>query len=155
MWKECVNIQMLWYLIVGIMTTIINWGSFYILQLVINPSQDQSIVLIPQALSWVLATAFAFFANKIFVFKSRSFKKNIFWREAWTFVSARLLTFGVEELGMLLLVTIGHLDESFGSNGQMIIKIFLSVISIAINYFLSKFVIFKRKPEKEKQDKSE
>lgn len=69
--------ELIRYGLVGIGTTLINWGSFtYVLQPLINPNLNDKIVLITKAISWFLCTAFAFIANKIFVFKSKSFKKT-------------------------------------------------------------------------------
>lgn len=138
--------ELIRYGLVGIGTTLINWGSFtYVLQPLINPNLNDKIVLITKAISWFLCTAFAFIANKIFVFKSRSFKKNIFWHECGEFFSARLVTLGFEELGMFLLATVFHLDKKMGIwsfDGQTVINVLLSVISIILNYFMAKFFIF-------------
>lgn len=68
-----------------------------------------------------------------------------------------MLSFFIEEGGLLLLVdVIGMKKYSFsvfGINitGQLISKVILAVIVVILNYFFSKFIIFKKKTETPKE----
>ena len=77
----------------------------------------------------------------------------MFLKEFAEFVGARVFSFGVEEAGMWLFVDIIGFDEKsinvfgFVITGVWIAKILLSVIVVIMNYFFSKFIIFKKKKE--------
>ena len=62
-----------------------------------------------------------------------------------------MLSFLVEEFGLYLLVDIAGMKDfafeifGFTISGNMISKIFLAVFVVSMNYFFSKFVIFRKK----------
>lgn len=94
--------------------------------------------LVSNAIAWVVAVAFAYLVNKLLVFESRSWNRSLVFREAWQFVSARVFS-GVLETGILFVfVTLLHFHDG-------VVKVIANVLVILINYFLSKFLIF-RKP---------
>ena len=66
---------------------------------------------------------------------------------AIAFVAARLLSFGLEELGLLLARDVFHAASYtlLGIGGLMIAKILLSVLTVILNYFFSKFMVFTKK----------
>ena len=106
--------------------------------------------LINNAIAWVVGVIFAFVTNKLFVFESKSWNVKIAGKELTEFVGARLFSFGVEEGGMWLFVDILAFGEKsltlFGITitGQIIAKLVLAVIVVILNYFFSKFIIFKK-----------
>ena len=121
------------YIIAGVATTAIStiayWIAFDLLMLPNIPSVISS---------WILAVVFAFFANKLFVFKSSSLKPKDLLAEGGSFLGARIAT-GLLEIGMMwLLVDI----LSFAGTPM---KLLTNVIIIALNYLLSKFYIFNKK----------
>lgn len=124
---------MILYLIFGILTTAINIVVF---------DRCYSALLWPwqsaNAFAWILSVLFAFITNKLFVFESKSFAAKIFWKEFFEFFAARLFSLGVDMLCMWLLLDIAHW------NG-LPAKIADNIIVIAINYVLSKLVIFRKK----------
>lgn len=136
-WRFLTTPEMISYIIFGVLTTVINVVSYGLLRPVIHIN-DYWDVLLANAIAWVLSVAFAFITNKLFVFRSKSFESTIFWRELATFVGARLLSLGVDELGMLLLVSVLLMND-------WIAKIIMNVIVVIINYVLSKLFIFKKK----------
>ncbi|MCL2054918.1 MAG: GtrA family protein [Oscillospiraceae bacterium] len=89
-------------------------------------------------ISWVCAVTFAFFTNKIFVFKSKSHGQADWFEQAEKFFGARLTTYFLE-IGFMMLTV-----EVFGFN-EHIMKLIAQVFILIGNYFLSKFVIFKKK----------
>ena len=124
------------YLIFGGLTTVLNWGVYFLCTRVLGWEE-----LLSNGLAWVAGVLFAFFTNKLFVFESKSWKPEVALPEFGEFVGARLLSLLVDEGFMLLTVKILHWPD-------LPMKIFSNVIVIIINYFFSKLIIF-RKKEKE------
>lgn len=123
-YKEIIN-----YVIVGVLTTLVSIGSYWLFRFVIKNYVVLSI------LSWVFAVAFAYFTNRAFVFESK--EKDLL-KEISKFVSCRLLTLGLEVVLMVLFVSILHIDD-------MISKIILQVVVLVSNYLLSKLFVFVKK----------
>lgn len=137
--KLC-NRETISYLFFGVLTTVINYGVF---ALIIYSFGEES-TLIANVAAFVAAVAFAYITNKLFVFESKSWERSVLLREIASFVGARLFSFGFEELGLLacMLLNVGRYSL-FGINGIMIAKIVLSFAVVMLNYFFSKFIIFK------------
>lgn len=135
LWKILTAPEMLAYLVFGVLTTLINIGSFGILR-----STFHIELLTANTLAWVLSVAFAFITNKLFVFQSKSFSPALLVKELVSFVAARLLSLGVDTAGMWLLVSILQANE-------LLSKILMNVLVVIINYILSKWFIFKKKPD--------
>ncbi len=135
------------YLVFGVLTTIVNLFAFWLFSQLLG----EELYLLNNAIAWVIAVVFAFITNKLFVFESKSWSIKIAGKELLEFVGARLFSFGVEEGGMWLFIDILGFGEKgitiFGIfiSGQIIVKILLSVIVVILNYFFSKFIIFKNK----------
>ncbi len=89
-------------------------------------------------IAWFAGVAFAFVTNKLFVFESKSWALSVAGKEFIGFVSARLLSLGVELFGMFLLVSIADFNELFS-------KILIAVLVVIINYVCSKLLIFRNK----------
>lgn len=97
------------------------------------------------AVAFVAAVAFAYITNKLFVFESKSWSGKVLLRELPAFVGARLLSFGLEELGLLICMWIQVEQYSlFGLNGILVAKVVLSLVVVVLNYFFSKCFIFKK-----------
>ena len=126
------------YLIMGILTTVVNLVVKYALLFTIldasNPTQLQVAVVI----SWIVACLFAYITNRIIVFKSKS--KEIL-KEFISFVSARLFTLVLEMLIMFIFVTWLKLNSDLW---VVIWSLVAQVIVIVVNYILSKLLIFKK-----------
>lgn len=132
--EEIVN-----YLIVGVLTTIVSlavkWGLLFTVFEPKNTFQLQIAVII----SWIAAVIFAYMANRIFVFKSKS--KNIF-KEIISFFSARILTLVMEMIIMWIFVTLLKLN----SNAWVFIWTMICQILVTIfNYVFSKLFVFKKR----------
>lgn len=125
--------ETLLYLLFGVLTTAIN-------TVVCGLCYDYLHwnILVANVLAWILAVAFAFLTNKLYVFQSKSFEASVLRREALGFTGARLFSLGVDEFGMWLLV-----DVLF--QNVWAAKIAMNVLVVAINYVLSKFFIFRKK----------
>lgn len=119
------------YLFFGGCTTLVNLGLFAVLKGPLGIDYR-----ISNFFSVAAAICFAFVVNKLFVFQSRttSFTEG-FW-EFIRFVLGRLVTMAVEVGGVPFCVEILHQPE-------MIAKLETQVIVIVVNYFISKFLVFK------------
>ena len=141
--------EIILYLIFGGLTTLVSFVSFWLFDLVFGVE----LVSLTEFLSWVLAVAFAYVVNKLFVFESKSWAWSVLKKELPPFVIARVFSLAVELGGILLLVyplnfrLISLAIFGFNISGLVISKLILSVIVVILNYFFSKFIIFKKKEE--------
>lgn len=146
------------YLFWGGMTTIVSWGSYSIVVVLLGSSSVWNgeirllhikmplLVLIANIISWICAMLFAFVTNKLWVFKSRSWKTSIVIPEFGKFLSARLVTGIMEIILVPVLVGIGLNQTILGVEG-MVAKILVSVLVVILNYIFSKLFIFHGKLE--------
>lgn len=129
------------YLIFGVLTTIVSWVSYVAISRIYLPffyeGTDSAMALISNALSWVIAVAFAYWTNRTFVFKSVTKGLGPVFREFMAFVGARVFSFIVEQ-GLLFAFV-----EWLGIN-DIIAKLIISVIVVILNYVFSKLFIFKK-----------
>ena len=127
------------YLIFGGLTTLINIVSYSLLYYLAELSNSISNVL-----AWVFSVLFAFITNKLFVFENKSFALTAFLFEIGSFFLCRLAT-GVLDLGIM------YLFVDVLKYNALLMKILSNIIVIILNYFASKFFVFKKK---EKEDES-
>jgi putative flippase GtrA len=128
------NREIIVYLIVGVLTTIVSLGVYYGLVLTILDPNKALELQIANVISWIAAVTFAYFANRIFVFKSKN--KNML-KEGFKFCSSRIFTLLIDMLIMFIMVTLLHLNDK-------IAKIVVQVIVTILNYIISKFIVFKK-----------
>ena len=86
----------------------------------------------------LLATLFAFFTNRTWVFASHARGVKAFCLQLWSFSFGRFITLMIEE-GMLYYF-VGCLH---GHN--LGVKLAAQVVVIIANYFISKLIVFRRK----------
>jgi len=133
LWRFLTSPEIILYLIFGVLTTVINIVVFEVCYKHLGwPWQSAN------ALAWILAVAFAFITNKLWVFRSSSFQADVLWRELLGFLAARLFSLGVDYACMWLFI------DMLAWN-SLAAKCVDNVIVIAINYVLSKLVIFRKK----------
>lgn len=101
-------------------------------------------VLLANAIAWVGATLFAFVSNRRWVFTFHTTGFYALMVQLGGFCAGRLITLGIEELMLYVCIEICHLPN-------MLIKFFAQIIVIALNYFFSKLVVF-RKPKNDLDD---
>ena len=139
--------EIILYALFGVLTTIANFVVFYLFTKLLG----EEFFLINNAFAWIAGVITAFVTNKLYVFNSKSWKPNIAIKEFVEFTAARVLSFIVEEAGMWLFITVLHFSDkslslfAFSVSGQFIVKLLISVIVVIMNYFFSKFIIFKQK----------
>ncbi len=131
------------YLFFGVMTTAVNYISFILFLNILGYDN----ILIVNTFSFVFAASFAYITNKLFVFKSKSWKIKLVISEALSFFSARILSYFFEQIGLYLCADVWHLERFavFGVNGVLISKVILSFLVVILNWAISKFFIFKKK----------
>ena len=136
-YEEIVN-----YLIVGILTTIVSlivkWGLLF----TILDAKDAFKLQVAIIISWIVSVTFAYITNRIYVFKSKS--KNII-KEIVSFFGARLLTLGIEMIVMWFFVTLLWLNNNIW---VLIWTIVTQLIVIVLNYVFSKLFVFKKNNKK-------
>lgn len=136
-YEEIIN-----YLIIGVLTTVVNLAVKYVLLFTVLNASDATQLQIAVVISWVVACIFAYITNRKIVFKSKS-KKIL--KEFTAFVSARIFTLILEMLIMFIFVTLLKLDSDLW---VVVWSLVAQIVVIVVNYVLSKLVIFK----KEKND---
>lgn len=126
------------YLIIGVLTTMVSLGVYYILTLTIFDPKKAIELQIINIISWIASVTFAYFTNRSFVFQQTQ-KMSL--KEAVNFYLSRLSTLGIDMIMMYILVTL------LGFNDK-IIKLIVQVVVIVLNYVFSKFFVFNKKEVK-------
>ena len=132
-YEEIIN-----YVIVGGMTTLVSLGSKWLLLFTILDAKDSFELQLSVIISWICAVAFAYIANRIVVFKSKN--ENIL-KEITSFVGARVLTLIIEMVFMWLFVTVFKLNTDLW---VFILTIASQFIILVLNYVFSKIFVFKK-----------
>ncbi|MBQ2774862.1 MAG: GtrA family protein [Clostridia bacterium] len=147
--KKIINKETIMYIIFGVLTTVVNFIAFKLFDLLLGVK----LYLITNVIAWVIAVAFAYITNKLFVFESKSWAPSVIRREIPSFVAARLFSLGVEEVGLIFFVSLLKFGEksfmipliNFEISGTMAAKLILAVVVVILNYFFSKLIIFRKK----------
>ena len=132
-YKEIIN-----YLIFGVLTTLVNLITKYILLFTILDPTNGFQLQIAIIISWIVAVIFAYFTNRKFVFESKNQNKL---KEFISFVVARIATLLLEMFIMWFFVTLLKLDS------DLYVVIFTLVAQVAViigNYIFSKLFVFKK-----------
>lgn len=133
------------YLIFGVLTTAVNWAAYLLLTWALGlrqtlPGSTPYLIIsnIGQIVGWVLSVLFAFVTNKRYVFRSHSENRKGVWRELGLFVSARVASLLLFDLGLFTVLQLCGMNDKWD-------KLLMNVLVIVFNYVASRFVIFKKK----------
>ena len=126
------------YVLMGGLTTVVSWFSYYILAGALNLEPNASNIL-----SWILAVSFAFVVNKWIVFQSMDSGIRTVGREFVAFFSSRIFTGIVAWVLFPVLIYIG-MDQIVTQTVGMDAKVITSLVEIALNWVLSKYFVFKK-----------
>lgn len=129
-YEELIN-----YLIVGVLTTVVSLGSYYLCVYTFLKPDISWQLQIANIISWVCAVTFAYFTNRKYVFKSHNDNILI---EARDFYVSRILTLLIDMALMFIFVTVLKFNDK-------LIKILVQVIITISNYIFSKLFVFKGK----------
>ena len=157
------------YLIVGVLTTIVSWGACFVAKLFLDSTNDLQNFII-NTIGWVAGVLFAYPLNRIWVFKSTN--KNIL-KEFFGFAASRLSTWILDIVIMWGLVnkwpvfrplfvsfcekfSITSISEPVDTLHYWFVKIFISAVLVTIlNYVFSKVLIFGKKKNKDNDEVKE
>lgn len=127
------NKEVLLYLFFGGLTFVISIASYAFFNISMGMNE-----LIANLFSWVIAVSFAYITNRTWVFEDVSTGTKGTLREIVLFTSGRVVTLVMEEIILLVFITLLHFNS-------MLIKVIGQVVVIVSNYFISKLVVFKGK----------
>ncbi|MCR5722325.1 MAG: GtrA family protein [Lachnospiraceae bacterium] len=123
------------YLIVGVLTTIVSWGAAWVAKFFL----DDTVVWqngVINTISWVAGVLFAYPLNRKWVFKSTNPK---ILSEFMGFAGSRVSTWIMDIVIMYVTVNVFHMN-------YWIAKICISAVVVTIaNYIFSKLLVFKKK----------
>ena len=128
------------YLVVGALTTIVAVGSKLLLLWTILDQTNGVQLQIAEIISWILAVSFAYVTNRIFVFKSKTKGMKCF-REIFNFFKGRVATQLVQMFIMWFFVTLLGLNTNVW---VLVFTLICQLIQIIFNYLISKLLVFKK-----------
>lgn len=137
-----INYETIAYLICGVLTTLVDWLVFALLN-----ERLQADYRLSTAVSWISAVIFAYVVNKLIVFKNFQFRPSHLWKEWWSFFAARSVSGVMVMLLMIFFVDLLHWGEfCLGSLevGLYLAKAIISFVNLVVNYIFSKLWIFKK-----------
>lgn len=131
------------YGVVGVLTTAVNWLGYALVSrctaaILGISTQNTLLICFATAVGWTASVIFAFWANKKYVFRSLDWSKAVLKKEFPEFITARLLSLGFDAAFVALTVRLAGMND-------LIAKLISNLIVIVLNYFASKFWIFKKK----------
>lgn len=130
-------LELIRYVLVGALTTLVNYGVYWLFRLPFGENPSKLIVSVGICVAWMIAVAVAYVANKAFVFRSRAAGRAALLREIGAFLAARLLSLGFDVVFVLAMMNWARMND-------MLAKAISNVVVIAVNYFASKWWIFKK-----------
>ena len=122
------------YLIVGVLTTIVSLGIYYLATVTFLDPNKPLELQIANIVSWIGAVVFAYFTNRKYVFNSKEPNKV---KEASKFFLSRLTTLGLDMLTMFIMVSCLSINDKIS-------KLVSQVIVVIGNYIISKLIVFKK-----------
>jgi putative cell wall teichoic acid glycosylation protein gtcA len=123
-------LELLRYIIIGILTTLLNILIYYICTNVLSIHYVMSTII-----AWIMAVIFSFFTNRDFVFKNKK-SKTSFFKEFNMFWTTRYLT-GLLDVGMMFL------GVNIFKQNDTEIKIFSNIVGTILNYIITKYLVFR------------
>ena len=155
--------ELIIYLIVGLLTTVVSYGvrmailypfaKAFSIDLGADTADASAATLrsIAQTAGWIAGVTFAFFPNKIWVFRDTEKNKGRTWRQFGAFAASRLFTW-FAELGLAVALPL-LLNKAGYKPFHLIVDIDADLLTMAIsivvitilNYVISKLLIFRKK----------
>ena len=123
------------YMLVSDLTLLISLSSFWLL---VYPCHMDPVLVNP--LTWILRVAFAYSANRAWVFPQKAAKGKAVIGEAASFAASRLVTLFTEELVLWVGIDLLGLNK-------MWVKVCAQILVFVGNYIASKFFVFKKKSD--------
>lgn len=95
-------------------------------------------VIAANIVSWICAVTFAYITNRIWVFENNAHGAGAIAAECASFFAGRLLTLVIETILLNICTT------AVGMN-DLLAKVLVSIVTIILNYIISKLFVFKKK----------
>ncbi len=130
------RLELIRYGVVGALTTGVNYGVYVLVLMRFPPKPSEFQLSVATVVAWLVSVAFAYFANRRYVFKARA-QGAAMLREAELFVAARLASLGLDAGVLLAAVEFFGMDEYAG-------KLAANVLVVIANYFAGKLVVFRK-----------
>lgn len=121
------------YLVFGVLTTLTNIVSYMVFAKVFDMDYK-----LATTIAWIISVLFAFITNKLYVFKSKDTNIWSVTKEFLSFLFFRLLSY-IMDIGMMILMV------EWLKTDDLLAKIVANVFVVILNYFASRYVIFKKK----------
>ena len=154
--------EILSYLIVGVMTTVIGFGTYFLILFLarlggIGEQTGAYHVMraVAQVVQWILSVLFAYYANKKWVFRygeDKTGKQTAL--NFLSFVTSRLFSLGADSLvtfgTVWLLLRGGYVTREFhfivtlSMSADFWGKLLAAVVVVILNYVLGKFIVFRK-----------
>ena len=119
------------YLIIGVLTTIVSLLTYYLLVSTVFDPNNAIELQITNIISWIVCVTFAYFTNRIYVFKVDN---EVNAKEVISFYASRLSTLFIDMLLMFVFVTLLSFNDK-------IVKLAVQAIIIILNYIIIQYSI--------------
>jgi len=131
--------EQLLYLIFGGLTTVVDWGVSFLLYFVWASALEETVFLVHVAntIAWAAAVIFAYVTNRLWVFESDRHGIGAILFEFLSFAGARISTLLLQELLVFVLFDLLAWDV-------YVVKVIAAVLVVIANYFISKFIVFRK-----------
>lgn len=140
------------YLLFGALTTVVNLLVYWLVNLPMGKNYEQRVlftvrgfdfrwIYAANAIAWLASVLFSFITNKLLVFESRGKDAKTVLFEMVSFFGSRILSFLLFE--ELLFGVCAHFMNDWLS------KLLIAVFVVLFNYTASKFVIFRKKKNRQ------
>ena len=126
------NTELVSYALFGVLTTGVDFCSYIIMTRFFSINEHLSNIY-----AQIIAILFAFFTNKFFVFKDKNCEYGPFILQFIKFVSLRLISLFVNSILFSLMIQFSLIND-------ILAKVIVALIVVALNYIFSKFFIFKK-----------
>ena len=121
------------YVLWGLITSLVNLVIYFVCASLLHWNY-----LLSNLTAWVFAALFAFFANKLMVFRSNNWNKGAVFAELGKFMGTRLFSFLCESFLLWLCVSVIGIIHG-------IAKILVGIVILTMNYIFGKLFIFRGK----------
>lgn len=150
------NRELITYGIFGVATTLVNMAIYYLLMLIPFFKSELSVsvldktyevgYLLANATAFLGAVIFSYIVNRRYVFQNKVSGRAAVTRQFLSFLGTRLVSFGIEEVLMFVLVEKALV-------GEYIVKWPVAVIVVVLNYVFGKLIVFRKPKAREEKGK--
>lgn len=126
--------ELISYVAAGVSAVVVNWLAYSFFIMFVP-------MVFANAMSWGLTMIYAFLTNKIYVFQSKCFKRDVIKKEIISFVTTRGVTGFLEVVAQPYVYAWGLDQPLFGVEG-LEAKVTVCVVLSIVNYLSTKLLVF-------------